>query len=163
MATHLDEEARRGVADDDATYHRLILPSEMDRAHALVAVGRPRDALNILSRVRPWMVQCEDLALCASYYRALSEALLCLGRIEDAQPVADEAVELARTTHGPRSEEAHNAMCCQAQVIAEIGRVEEAKETLRHVLATRTRLLGPEHVATCKTQEALRRIANWTV
>jgi len=85
----------------------------------------------------------------------MSITLYCLGRLEDAQQVADDAVELARDFFGHQSETALDAMCVQGHLLGMSGRVEEAKATVSHVLAESTRVLGPEHHMTRDTERIL--------
>jgi len=159
MAERLDEEARRGVADHDPMYVEVVLPSEMARADALLKLGRSRDALETLTRIRATMERDYALSRARSTFDTMmSRALTNLGRGEEAVRFAADAVETSRFFDGPHAVETLDAMFVRGQTLAKIGRVEEAQETLRHVLAARTRILGPAHVHTRRTQDALRRI-----
>jgi len=59
------EEARRDVADDDPIYRRVIQPSDIQKAGALIQAGRSRDALEILTPVRltgrEWCSESRDV------------------------------------------------------------------------------------------------------
>jgi len=155
VAERLYDEARRGVPlDNDTVQQRLILPSEIDRVSALLQVGRFRDALEILSRFRPSLGLCLPKTR-AEYYRYMGFTLGGLGRLEEALPFAAEAVELARTSEGPQSFDALDAMDMQAWLFSQVGRVEEAKAALTHILALNTRVFGPDHENTRHTRDTL--------
>jgi len=161
VSERLYEEARRGVASHDPIYHPHILPAEVVRARALLQVGRSRDALEILTRIRPMMELRADRAR-VEYVKVMSAVLTELGRFSEALPFAATAVDVARFFFGPQSQEALDAMFVQSQLFARVGRVDEAKATLVHVLAAHKRLFGPEHEHTRKTQDVLRCIEAWT-
>jgi len=158
-ADRLYEGALRDVAGD-AIYRDILLQAQISRAGALSNMGRPRDAFEILTRLQPMMVEEPGVRVArhADYNKVITATLVNVGRAEDALPVAARAVELSTIANGPQSREALDGMCVQAQLFAAVGRVQEAKAMLGHVLAARTRLLGPLHEMTRKTQDALRRI-----
>mmetsp|Transcript_22749 Transcript_22749/g.90233 ORF Transcript_22749/g.90233 Transcript_22749/m.90233 type:complete len:261 (+) Transcript_22749:1-783(+) len=155
-AERLHEESRREVPDGDPLYNKIVLASDLDWAGVLTNVGRDRDALEVLRRIRPRAELREDARARLAFTDVECTALGKLGRVQEAWPLAADAVEVARSSYGPQSPEMLEAMCLQAKLFASIGRFEEAKATLQHVLAAQTRLLGPSHVRTCSTQEVLR-------
>jgi len=155
VVERLHDEAGRGVADDN-----LILSMEAERARSLVKLFRPRDALEILSRVRPRMELRANAHVRIKYNYVMSTTLAVLGRVEDALPLTADVVECARTDqYGPHSAGTLNAMDFRAVFLQKNGGFEEAKVMLRHVLAARTRLLGPNHEQTRRTVDILRRVA----
>jgi len=127
--------------------------SEITRAGALLRVGRYRDALEILTRVRPRMELCEDPRLRVSYQKYLSSTLANVGRTVEALPIIANAVEVARTCHAPQSREMLDVTCLQAQFLAQIDRIEEAKAIVGDAIAVSTRVFGPDHEYTRKMQE----------
>jgi len=159
VAQRLYQEARRGVADHDPIYRSVILPAEIYWASALQNAARPRDALENLIRIGPRV--CED-ALRRVYNKCMGAALGDLGRVQEALPFVADALELARKSLGSQSAATLDTMVLQAQLVARIGRVEEAKATLDHVLAVQTRIFGPDHEHIRRTQAALRSISFWT-
>jgi len=161
VAERLYEEARRDVADPVGM--RVILHSDVTRACALNHVSRSRDAFDVLVRIQPIANWCDENHLLdyGLYYRfalVFGVVLAQLGRVEAALPLAAEAGALARSCYGPQSTEAFGRMYVQGQHLAKIGRIEEAKATLGHVLAMRTRYLGPDHPCTRETRDELNRI-----
>mmetsp|Transcript_6434 Transcript_6434/g.27082 ORF Transcript_6434/g.27082 Transcript_6434/m.27082 type:complete len:202 (+) Transcript_6434:104-709(+) len=143
----LYEEASRGVPE------ALMLPSHIDRAQALKKAGRPCDALEILTGLPTMMVPSQRTEVRVAHSQLMSGSLADVGRIDEALPYAAEAVDLARTCP---AEVLLEAMSLQAQIFAMIGRFDDAKAMLGHVLAGRTRLLGPDHEHTRNTQAVLR-------
>jgi len=109
VAERYFDEALHGVADDDQTHRRIILWSNLARATALNLAGRPRDALEILTRIGPRIEMFEDARIHADYMNKMTVTLANLHRIEEARPVAAEAVELARSCYGAQSLEALEA------------------------------------------------------
>jgi len=161
VAERLYEEARRGVADDDQTYHRLVVPSEVSRASALNCAGRPHDALEVLTQIqrRTRMRVSGDVLNRVRYYETMSATLSSLGRLEEALRFAVDAVELGRTVYGPQSNPAVEAMYVHGQLLERIGRIEEAKATMGDVLAACTIVFGADHERTHKARNVLRRIS----
>jgi len=160
-AERLYEEAWRDVPDDDDHAYGPRISSEIMRAGRLTQAGRSRDALEILTRLRPRLALCHVVNR-ADFNTCMSAALANVGRVEEALPFASDAVDIARTCHGPQSESALDAMFVQAQLLSSVGRVEEAKSMLGHIVAARTRLLGHEHQSTRGTRDVLRRITAQT-
>jgi len=162
VAERLHEEARRDVADDDSLYGQLILPAELQRSGTLIRAGRERDALEILTRLRPRMRRCKP-SIRVLYNTRMSMALVGVGRLVDAQQCGADAVQLARATSGPHSLRALEAMFTQAQLLERIGRVEEAKTMVGDVLAAQLRILGPQHERTHQTRDLLRGMVSRTM
>jgi len=143
------------VADDNPIHREVILPSAIARANALLQAGRPRDALEILTPLRRKVALC-DADIRGTYSKNMSGALVNLGRVSEALAFAAEAVDLASEFYGPQSQTTLVAMSLQGQLFLRVGRVHEAKETLGRVLATSTRVFGPDHELTRNTRDALR-------
>jgi len=125
VAERLHQEARRGMDEDDPA----IVQSEFVWAGALNNARRPRDALEILTRVRPRM-ELWDAFLRTEYNKVMAVTLFDLGRFDEALPSAAKAVELSGSVSGPQSPETLDSLFVQAQVLAETGRFEAAKATL---------------------------------
>jgi len=152
-------EAGRGVAEGvaDADHELCMLFSDIARTRALISAGRSGDALQTLTRIRPRIELCGDTLVRVNYRTTMCAALYRMDRFEEAMRLAADAVELA-TSFGPDSSEALDAMCLQGQVLAAISGIEEAKTIMGHVLAARTRLLGPDHELTRMTRHFLRQV-----
>jgi len=158
VAQRVYDESRRGVHVDDAAYRRVILASDNSRARSLNFTGRPHDALDVLTRMGPMMEPCDHVRTRADYQNNVCVTLANLGRTSEALRIADQAVELARLAYGPHDPVTLEATCTQAQLLAQIGRVEEAKTRVRYAVATTTRLFGPDHEHTRRVQVMLHNV-----
>mmetsp|Transcript_25560 Transcript_25560/g.101900 ORF Transcript_25560/g.101900 Transcript_25560/m.101900 type:complete len:217 (+) Transcript_25560:183-833(+) len=156
-ADRLYDQVWRDVAGREPIYSRVVLPAETARAAALT-FRRPRDALEILARLLPTVERCRDPWTRVLHCKWTSVALTNRGLYEEAVPYAAHAVDLARLTSGPQSQNALNAMYMQAKLFARMGRIEEARTLLDQVLAYRERTLGPDHHDTRAAQDVLRSI-----
>jgi len=152
-ADRLDDEANQGLARDEPE----VLVSEIMRANSLFSVTNPDVALEILTGMRTKIERYKNDPniypdLRAPYVEVMSGTLDKLRRFEEALLFANEAVELATAYCGLESATALRCRASQAELLIEVGRVDEGKAILSQVLATQTRILGANHADTRYTK-----------
>lgn len=95
------------------------------------------------------------LDLRASCTDQLSVVLQELGRLDDAEPFAREALDGYRSARGPEHPATLNAQTNFAMLLLDRGKREEARDLLASTFEAQTRALGPAHPQTLATQNNL--------
>jgi len=153
-AAGLADEATHGLARDDLG----VLTVEIGRA-SVVNRTNPAAALEILTALQARIGRCESAYVRSAFAYGMALVLRCLGRSREARPFAAESVELARSVDGPESSTALTSGRLHALVLADVGRVQEARAELSAVLAAQTRVLGADHPNSRDTKAALDRVS----
>ncbi|WP_035838875.1 tetratricopeptide repeat protein [Kitasatospora azatica] len=124
-------------------------------ARSLNGQGRHEEALRILTDARTRCRQSGDTEHVSLLHTLTARALLGLERLDDAETQARQAVEAARTHHGPTHHRSLEAATTLASVLAARGRHTDAREHLTHCAAAWRRQFGPHHPRTIATDAEL--------
>jgi len=147
-AHRLAEDATRALPRDD----REVLLSEIQQS---LSRTNPAASLENLLGLRARVARCEDVNVRMTHAFLVGSLLCNLGRAREALEFAEESVELARSSFGPESSVALNCAASRAEVLARVGRVQEARAELSRVLAAQTRILGANHNTTLRTKDII--------
>ena len=143
------EESERicGAQHDDTLWRRYQLYL------SLLLAGQPEKALENLMQLLPAVIQGhgQDFPLTLIVMTAIARAWISLGRFDEAERMASEALELFRTgssLEGVLSFKYMELVVCNLHIH---DRNTKAKEVLLPVIAKRLRLLGVEHEETVRS------------
>ena len=105
-----------------------------------------------------------DLLVTMTLRAILANILVGAGDLQEAEALYRELIDfyLASGTHGAKHSSTLGSRVNLGHILQEQGRMKEAGQTFREVLATRTDLLGSEHPETLESGTALASLLFWT-
>mmetsp|Transcript_32176 Transcript_32176/g.102586 ORF Transcript_32176/g.102586 Transcript_32176/m.102586 type:complete len:468 (-) Transcript_32176:178-1581(-) len=141
---YLHDAATHGLGET----HPGRIMSIVERANVLLKLRRPSDALQLLQVTVPKVkLHCTESLLYVAL-DLMAGSLLVLGRLEDALPIAADAVELAERLRSENSDFRHRANDLYAHCLASLGRRQEASAIWMKEVEFCERVCGPTHVKT---------------
>jgi len=142
------EEALEVARTIEEPWHKVRALSSI--ASAFAQAGRLDEAIDVAGAIE-WPFWK------AKAFPSIASALAQTGQVEKARAVLKEALQIVRTTEGPKAE----ALSSIASSLAQVGQVEEARAILKEALQTARTIEGPEAKALASIASALAQIG-WT-
>ena len=176
MAPRHGDAFRAQLVDDYASVTRRTMGVDVARAHAreeadernirrLITDGQGflQASQRVIGAMQTWMLaqsmagpQERDLsALCINTVKLLID----LGRLGDAEVLANDALAVRTASQGPEHPDTIKAANVLAHVLLALGRLVESEAMCRPLLALARRVLGDDHIDSLDAASLLARLA----